>query len=87
MKKRTSISEAGSMMVSAPGPVLAEPGFKEMVMRELSKLRDRGQIPTVIYSRAVDILAFVAPTLYKMFYKKGLNLNAAVVFLIRKASH
>lgn len=83
MKK--TVTEAGSMIVSAPGPAPASPDFKELVTREVTKLRDSGSISGAVHSRAISMLAHLAPSMYNMFYRQDVDLQQAVAFLLRQA--
>ena len=78
--------EGSSITVSTPGPTPVAPDFKEMVMREIGLLHSRGQIPPVIYSRAVDMLSFLAPSMYNMYGHRVQGLQQAVAFLLKQAS-
>jgi hypothetical protein len=74
------------MIVSAPGPALAEPAPLELVARELEKLRDNGEVSPLIYSRARDLLALLRTPLLNIYRSSNRDLRPVLAFLLRQAA-
>ena len=87
MKKLLSpstISEAGSMIASAPYNPDRSLSFTDMVVRELEKLNRLGRISPEIYSRAVDLARVQTKVLNKIYKERARNLEQAVMFILRQ---
>jgi hypothetical protein len=83
--KRKPIKEAGDMIASAPGPVLAEPNFIELLSREVEKLNDLGQLSPVIYHRAQNLLPPLRTSILNIYGRRVNGLRQALVFLLKQA--
>lgn len=85
MKKALSLSEAGDMIASQPGPSLAEPNFIELISREIQKLRDSGQISPALHARAGQMLPGIRTSIINIYGRQVNGLQQAVAFLLRQA--
>lgn len=88
MKKtriKTSLVEAGGMMASSPGPVLAEPNFIELLGREIEKLNGLGKISPLIYNRALNLLPILRTSILNIYGRRVNGLEQATVFLLKQA--
>lgn len=82
---KTSMREAGDMMASSPGPVLAEPNFIELLSREVNKLNDLGRISPVVYNRALNLLPLLRTSILNIYGRRESGLEQALVFLLKQA--
>jgi hypothetical protein len=82
---RKSVKEAGDMIVSQPGPALAEPDFIELIAREVEKLRDGGRISPIIHARSRDLLPLLRTSILNIYARRVNGLQQAVAFLLKQA--
>ena len=83
--KRYKVKEGSGMIVSSPGPSAAEPGFIELLAREIEKLNDSGRISPLIYARSRDLLPILRTSILNIYGRRVNGLQQALMFLLKQA--
>ena len=82
---QTKIKEAGDMIASQPGPVLAPPTLIDLVGREVEKLRDSGRISPLVHARSRDLLPILRTSIMNTYGGRVNGLEQALAFLLKQA--
>jgi hypothetical protein len=83
--KRYRIKEAGDMIASQPGPVLAQPTLIDLLAREIEKMNDSGAISPLIYARSRDLLPILRTSIMNIYGRRDSGLQQALAFLLKQA--
>jgi hypothetical protein len=83
---RRRIKEAGDMIASQPSaPLPSEPGFIELLAREVEKLNGLGKLSPLVYNRALNLLPILRTSILNIYGRRESGLQQALVFLLKQA--
>jgi len=85
MQRNKKLKEGSGMIVSAPGPALAEPNFIELLAREIEKLHNTARIDGRTYGRARDLLPLLRTSIFNIYGRQDRGLERALMFLLKQA--
>ena len=82
---RKRIKEGSGMMISSPGPQLAEPTMIDLIAREIEKMNDTGRISPLIYARSRDLLPILRTSILNIYGRRVGGLQQGLAFLLKQA--